>query len=77
MKIDAADKVMLSRYLNKKDELFQNEVQYCENLIKKIIKEIIKKVYQRVKYPYSVDFEKIWGDYMVKLYTNDYQLINE
>lgn len=42
MKIDAADKVMLSRYLNKKDELFQNEVQYCENLIKKIIKEIIK-----------------------------------
>ena len=42
MKIDAADKVMLSRYLNKKDELFKNEVQYCENLIKKIIKEIIK-----------------------------------
>ena len=42
MKIDAADKVMLSRYLNKKDELFQNEVHYCEKLIKKIIKEIIK-----------------------------------
>ena len=39
--------------------------------------EIIKKVYQRVKYPYSVDFEKKWGDYMVKLYTNDYKLINE
>ena len=42
MKIDAADKVMLSRYLTKKDELFKNEVQYCEKLIKKIIKEIIK-----------------------------------
>ena len=42
MKIDAADKVMLSRYLTKKYELFKNEVQYCENLIKKIIKEIIK-----------------------------------
>ena len=39
--------------------------------------EIIKKVYQRVKYPYSVDFEKNWGDYMVKIYTNDYQLINK
>ena len=42
MKIDAADKVMLSRYLTKKDELFKNEIKYCENLIKKIIKEIIK-----------------------------------
>ena len=42
MNIDIADKVMLSRYLTKKDELFQNEIQYCENLIKKIIKEIIK-----------------------------------
>ena len=42
MKIDVADKIMLDRYLTKKDELFQNEIQYCEKLIKKIIKEIIK-----------------------------------
>ena len=42
MNIDIADKVMLSRYLTKKDELFKNEVQYCEHLIKKIIIEIIK-----------------------------------
>ena len=39
--------------------------------------ETIKKVYQRAKYPYSVDFEKSWGDYMITLYTKDYQLINE
>lgn len=42
MKIDAADKVMLSRYLTKKNELFENEIKYCKKLIKKIIKEIIK-----------------------------------
>ena len=42
MKIDVADKILLDRYLTKKDELFQNEIKYCENLIKKIIKEIIK-----------------------------------
>lgn len=42
MKIDVADKIMLSRYLTKKNELFPNEIQYCEKLIKKIIKEIIK-----------------------------------
>lgn len=42
MKIDIADKILLSRYLTKKDELFQNEIQYCEKLIKKIVKEIIK-----------------------------------
>ena len=42
MKIDVADKIMLSRYLNKKNELFKNEIDYCEKLIKKIIKEIIK-----------------------------------
>ena len=42
MKIDVADKIMLDRYLTKKNELFKNEIQYCENLIKKIIKEIIK-----------------------------------
>ena len=42
MNIDIADKVMLDRYLKRKDELFQNEIKYCENLIKKIIKEIIK-----------------------------------
>ncbi len=42
MNIDIADKVMLDRYLKRKDELFQNEIQYCEKLIKKIIKEIIK-----------------------------------
>lgn len=42
MKIDIADKILLDRYLKRKNELFQNEIQYCENLIKKIIKEIIK-----------------------------------
>lgn len=42
MNIDIADKILLSRYLTKKNELFQNEIQYCEKLIKKIIKEIIK-----------------------------------
>ena len=42
MNIDIADKILLDRYLKKKDELFQNEIQYCEKLIKKIIKEIIK-----------------------------------
>lgn len=42
MKIDVADKVMLSRYLTKKNELFPNEIQYCEKLIKKIVQEIIK-----------------------------------
>ena len=42
MKIDVADKILLDRYLKKKNELFKNEVDYCENLIKKIIKEIIK-----------------------------------
>ena len=42
MKIDVADKIMLDRYLKKKDELFKNEIDYCEKLIKKIIKEIIK-----------------------------------
>lgn len=42
MKIDVADKIMLSCYLKRKNELFPNEIQYCEKLIKKIIKEIIK-----------------------------------
>ena len=42
MNIDIADKVMLDRYLKRKNELFPNEIQYCEKLIKKIIKEIIK-----------------------------------
>ena len=42
MNIDIADKILLDRYLKRKDELFQNEIQYCEKLIKKIIKEIIK-----------------------------------
>lgn len=42
MNIDIADKIMLSRYLTKKNELFPNEIQYCEKLIKKIINEIIK-----------------------------------
>ena len=42
MKIDVADKMMLDRYLKRKHELFSNEIQYCEKLIKKIIKEIIK-----------------------------------
>lgn len=42
MKIDIADKVMLSRYLTKKNELFENEIAYCEKLIKKIVNEIIK-----------------------------------
>lgn len=42
MKIDIADKMMLDRYLKRKNELFQNEIDYCEKLIKKIVKEIIK-----------------------------------
>lgn len=42
MNIDIADKILLDRYLKRKDELFPNEIQYCEKLIKKIIKEIIK-----------------------------------
>ena len=42
MKIDVADKIMLDRYLKKKNELFPNEIQYCEKLIKKIVNEIIK-----------------------------------
>ena len=42
MKLDNADKIMLERYLTKKKELFQNEIAYCEKLIKKIVKEIIK-----------------------------------
>lgn len=42
MNIDIADKIMLDRYLTKKDELFENEIKYCEKLIKKIINEIIK-----------------------------------
>ena len=42
MKIDVADKIMLDRYLTKKKELFPNEIQYCEKLIKKIVQEIIK-----------------------------------
>ncbi len=42
MNIDIADKIMLDRYLTKKNELFPNEIQYCEKLIKKIINEIIK-----------------------------------
>ena len=42
MNIDTADKVMLDRYLKRKNELFKNEIDYCEKLIKKIIKEIIK-----------------------------------
>lgn len=42
MNIDIADKIMLDRYLKKKNELFPNEIQYCEKLIKKIVKEIIK-----------------------------------
>lgn len=42
MNIDIADKILLDRYLKRKNELFQNEIDYCEKLIKKIIKEIIK-----------------------------------
>ena len=42
MKLDATEKVLLDRYLKRKNELFQNEIQYCEKLIKKIIKEVIK-----------------------------------
>ena len=42
MKIDIADKILLDRYLKRKNELFKNEIDYCEKLIKKIIKEIIK-----------------------------------
>ena len=42
MKIDVADKILLDRYLKRKNELFPNEIQYCEKLIKKIVQEIIK-----------------------------------
>ena len=42
MKIDIADKILLERYLKRKNELFKNEIDYCEKLIKKIVKEIIK-----------------------------------
>ena len=42
MNIDIADKMMLDRYLKRKNELFPNEIQYCEKLIKKIVQEIIK-----------------------------------
>ena len=42
MNIDIADKILLDRYLTKKNELFENEIAYCEKLIKKIVKEIIK-----------------------------------
>lgn len=42
MKLDATEKVLLDRYLKRKNELFKNEIDYCEKLIKKIIKEIIK-----------------------------------
>lgn len=42
MNIDIADKILLDRYLKRKNELFQNEIEYCEKLIKKIVKEIIK-----------------------------------
>ena len=42
MNIDIADKILLDRYLKKKNELFPNEIQYCEKLIKKIVQEIIK-----------------------------------
>ena len=42
MNIDIADKILLDRYFKKKNELFKNEIDYCEKLIKKIIKEIIK-----------------------------------
>ena len=42
MKLDATEKVLLDRYLKRKNELFPEEINYCEKLIKKIIKEIIK-----------------------------------
>ena len=42
MNIDIADKMMLDRYLKRKNELFPEEINYCEKLIKKIVKEIIK-----------------------------------
>ena len=42
MNIDIADKILLDRYLKRKKELFPNEIQYCEKLIKKIVQEIIK-----------------------------------
>ena len=42
MNIDIADKIMLDRYLTRKNELYTEEINYCEKLIKKIVKEIIK-----------------------------------
>ena len=44
MKIDVADKIMLDRYLTKKNELFPNEIQYCEKLIKKSFKKLLKMI---------------------------------
>ena len=41
MNIDIADKILLDRYFKRKKELFPNEIQYCEKLIKKIDQEII------------------------------------
>ena len=35
MNIDIADKMMLDRYLKRKNELFPNEIQYCEKSLKK------------------------------------------
>lgn len=39
MKIDATEKVLLDRYIKRKNELFPNEIQYCEKLIKKSLKK--------------------------------------
>lgn len=42
MKLDATEKVLLDRYLKRKNELYPEEINYCEKLIKKIVNEIIK-----------------------------------
>ncbi len=42
MKLDMADKFLLEQYYKNKKNLFPNEIDYCEKLIKKIILKIAK-----------------------------------
>lgn len=40
IKLDNADKFLLKQYYKNKKNLFPNEIDYCEKLIKKIIIKI-------------------------------------
>lgn len=40
MKLDTADKFLLEQYYKNKKNLFPQEIEYCEKLIKKIILKI-------------------------------------